>query len=64
MAAAVKLTKTSGKVGKERALIDPGQTLTGYDVSPDGRRFVLRLRRGSCLPARDRGENWDSVLTR
>jgi hypothetical protein len=65
MAASVTLTKTSLKVGEERELIDPGQTLTGYDVSPDGQRFVLRLRRGqAAFRPITVVQNWESVLTR
>ena len=65
MAASVTLTKTSVKVGEERELIDSGQTLTGYDVSPDGQRFVLRLRRGqAAFGPMTVVQNWESVLTR
>jgi Tol biopolymer transport system component/DNA-binding winged helix-turn-helix (wHTH) protein len=65
MAASVTLSKTSVKVGEERPLIDPGQSLTGYAVSPDGQRFVLRLRRGqAAFRPITVVQNWDSVPSR
>lgn len=55
MAASVTLTKTSVKVGEERELIDPGQSLTGYDVSPDVAVCLKAAARASCLPADNGG---------
>jgi len=45
MAAALVFKDSAVEVGKEREVIVPGAaSILGYDVSPDGNRFVLKLR--------------------
>ncbi len=45
MAAALVFKERAVEVGKEREVIVPGAaSILGYDVSPDGNRFVLKLR--------------------
>jgi len=66
VAATVTFKESAVRLGEERVVLDPGETtLLGYDISPDGQQFVVKLRiPRNALQPMTLVQNWMAALTK